>query len=135
MECGITACQKDVSRLYAPEHFTHKMTKENFLTLNKKTICFDWVYNDLKFIEGSVSCTGVEIIFKNDWFRKILVYPMYDYKTGNIYNRVLAIPDYTKKDREGKKKICQSSHIIRSQKDLHRYFKKMFDKFECPVIS
>ena len=134
MECGISTDEKEFRRLYSPEYVTHKMTKQNFLNLNKKTLCFDWVENDFEFVEGRISCTGVEIIFKNDRFRKIMVYPSYDYTTGKIYNQVLAIPDYTEKDREGRNKIKQSGHIIRCQKDLEKYFKKLFNKFECPLV-
>ena len=66
MECGISTDEKEFRRLYSPEYVTHKMTKQNFLNLNKKTLCFDWVENDFEFVEGSISCTGVEIIFKNE---------------------------------------------------------------------
>lgn len=134
MECGLSTDDKTFRMLYSPDYITHKMTKQNFLSLNKKTLCFDWGENDFSFVEGSVSCSGVKLIFTNDWFRKILVSPLYDFKTGKIYNSVLAIPDYTEKDRFGKKKISQSSHIVRNQKDLDNYFKKLFKRFECPLV-
>lgn len=135
MGCGLSTDEKEFRRLFSPEYVVHKMNQNNFLMLNKSAICFDWIENGFEFVEGSVSCTGIEIIFKNEWFRKISVFPMYEYRTGKIYNQVLAIPDYTENDRAGKKKITQSSHIVRSQKDLERYFKKLFKRFDCPLIS
>ncbi len=132
MECGLSIDEKNISKLYAPEYEAHKITLENLLTLNKRTFCFDWFLRGFEFLEGSVSCTGVEIVFKNAWFPKILVYPMYDYMSGKIYNSVLAIPNYTDKDREGRKRIRQCSHIVRCERDLDNYFKKLFKKFECP---
>ena len=135
MECGLSTDENTFQKLYAPEYITHNMTKQNFLNLNKKALCFDWFAKGFSFVSGSVSCTGVEMVFKNDWFEEISVRPMYDYKKGNLYNTVLAKPKYTEKDWQGRKKISQSAHIVRSEKDLDRYFKKLFNKFECPLLS
>lgn len=135
MGMGLSTCDKTFSELYAPTFKVHKMTKENFLNLNKSSFCFDWFSRGFEFMSGEVSCTGVEIIFTNPWFERISVRPMYDYKTGNLYNSVLAIPQYTRADWEGKKKISQSAHIIRNDKQLDNYFKKLFEKFECPMLS
>jgi hypothetical protein len=135
MEAGLSTCPKTFSELYAPNYQRHEITKQKFLQLNKSTLCFDWFARGFEFVRGSISCTGVELIFKNEYFEKIIISPRYEYRTGKLYNSVLAIPSYTENDRLGRKNITQTSNMVRSDKDLDRYLKKLFNRFDCPLIE
>lgn len=88
----------------------------------------------LKYKGGSLSCTGLVLNYKHERF-EVSVNVFYDYAKREIYNSVLATPQYTKNDWQGRKTIRQSGVRVMSDKDLSNYFKRLLKRFECPVLT
>jgi hypothetical protein len=89
----------------------------------------------LTYKSGSLSCTGLVLNFNHQRFENVSVTILYDYYRKEIYNSVLAYPKYTKSDWDGKKTIRQSDKIFLADRDLSSYFKRLYKRFECPVIA
>lgn len=120
--------------LYEPDFKTEYINATRLDHIKKKALCFDYLNSGFEFVSGSLSCTGLQLVFKNHCLERILVNVFYDSSTKQIYNSVLAIPKYTTADYYGKKSINQRANTIRSDKDLQRYLKKIYNKFECPIL-
>lgn len=84
---------------------------------------------------GELSCTGLILHFTHERFEDISVNVFYDNYRKEIYNSVLAMPKYTKSDWQGRKNINQSAKKIMTDKELSNYFKRLFKRFECPVLA
>jgi len=123
------------NRLYAPEYFVQPIDENHLNTYSKKLLSFDYKSFGFEFVQGSISCTGVELRFQSNRFEKIIVNVFYDQSRMKCYNTVLAIPKYTENDRVGRKSISQRGHVIRSGKSLKMYIEKQYCLFECPILN
>lgn len=111
------------------------INEDNLNTDLSKALTFDYKKHNLKYVEGSISSTGLNLIFKSDRFIKISVAVYLDYPKLVVYNSVLATPKYTDDDYKGKKSITHIANKIKSDKDLTKYFNKLYDRFKCPLIT
>ena len=95
---------------------------------------FDPQKHELEYKNGELSCSGLVLNYRHKRF-EVSVNVFYDYAKREIYNSVLATPQYTQKDWQGRKTIRQSGVRIMSDKDLSNYFKRLLKRFECPVLA
>lgn len=101
----------------------------------KSCLLFDFEKNEMTFKNGRIGPFGLFLEFKHLQFPDISVQVLFDYSTRKIYNSVLATPQYTKKDWEGKKRISQTASKVKSDKDLQKLFSRLKSRFECPVLD
>ncbi|MDR6548518.1 hypothetical protein J2810_004608 [Chryseobacterium rhizosphaerae] len=123
------------SRLYEPEYFDQPIDEYKMDEYFSKALCFDYRQNDFVFISGSLSCTGLVFKFKSERFEQVTVNVFYDCLKRSIYNSVLAQPKYTENDWKGKKRIQQSANKIENNTDIKKYIKRLYKRFECPLLS
>jgi hypothetical protein len=123
------------NRLYAPEYFVQPIDENHLNTYGKKLLSFDYKSFGFEFVQGSISCTGVELRFKSNRFEKIIVNVFYDPDRKKCANTILAIPKHTENDWVGRKTISQRGHIIRSPKSLKQYIEKLYCQFDCPLLN
>lgn len=123
------------NRLYEPEYFIQPIDENKLNSYGQKLLTFDYKVFGFKFIDGSISCSGVTINFKSERFERIICNVFYDVDKMMCYNSVLAIPKYTKNDYIGRKSISQRGHTVKSEKQLKRYIEKLYCLFECPILN
>jgi hypothetical protein len=128
---GFKINQEQFDSFYEPnyEHLTlQEIDAQKFLM-------FDYKKNEMIFKRGKIDCTGIVFNFIHPNFHDIRVTVFASGRPLKIYNYVLAIPKYTLNDFKGKKSIKQTALKVKSNKDLQRVFKKLKERFECPLVG
>lgn len=95
---------------------------------------FNYKEHDMIYKSGELSCTGLVLHFVHPRFKDIYVNVVYGCCCREIYNSVLAIPEYTESDWKGKRNIAQEANKITSDNELSNYFKRLYKRFECPIL-
>ncbi len=124
--------ESEFMRMYEPEYFDYPLT-EAYIVEKTKFLVFDYKAFEFRFKSASISCAGVHISFESNRFSEIRVSAQYDPFMKIIYNDVLIAPFYTTKDYKGRQTINQSSSRINNDKDLQKYIKRIYRRFECPA--
>lgn len=122
-----------IRRLFAPEYKTFDVHTSQFFTIEKQAMRFDFRKFGMAYSGGVISAWGVSFSFSHPRFDRISVKVFYDPRRRELYNSVLAVPRYTHEDylvRGGA--IRQTANMVKSERDMERYLKKLFTQFECP---
>ena len=130
-----SVCEENIDVLYEPTYSKICINESELQNGFSKMLTFDYNKCGMIFISGEISCSGIKIRFKTERFQEITVVIMYDYLSRQIYNSVLAMPKYTDYDMLGKSSISQAATKIKSDKDIIKYFNRLYKRFECPVLK
>jgi len=92
-------------------------------------LVFDYKAFGFEYIQGKVTCTGIELLFKKEGYDKLHVNVFYDPATLHIYNSCLLSPAFNLENYKGKKSFSQIANTVRNDKDFERYVKRINKRF------